>query len=139
MLKKEVIELSLTPEHIKKSLEEIEKNQPEFFAQNKETIKKLITELHIWFDLFSLSPFAELYGYTEDNDLRHREQRHHFKGIEAAEWVFTKKYGKIYAPIILSESCQHIKDDFPHLDDIDKIPLMEDWLNSDFRKKAIGF
>lgn len=135
---KEVIKLSLTPVHIKKSLEGIEKSQSEFFAQHKETIKKLITELHVWFDLFSLSPFAELYGYTENNKMRHREQRHHYVGILAAHWVFTKKYGEVFGEIIINESREHVRDDFPMLDDIDKIPLMDDWLSSEFRKKAIG-
>ncbi len=131
--------MSLAPQHIAKSLDNIRKNHSELYRLRKKDIEKLIAELHKWFDLFSEKPLAEFYGYVDRRAMRHREQRHHWDGIIAATYVFTKKYGEEFRVIIAEESEQHIRDDFFMLDDFDKIPQMDDYLTPGFWNKIFGY
>lgn len=132
--------MSLAPEHIKKSFDNIKKNHPELYNSRKDVLEKLIPELHRWFDLFSEKPLAELYGYTGFyRVMKHREQRHHWDGIIAATYVFVRKYGEEFRVIIAEESQSHVRDDFFMLDDFDKIPQMDDYSALGFWKKVRGF
>ncbi len=131
--------MSLAPEHIKKSTENIKKNHSELYNSRKDAIDKLIPELHRWFDLFSEKKLAELYGYVDRMAMRHREQRHHWDGIIAATYVFTRKYGEEFRVIIAEESQQHVRDDFFMLDDFDKIPQMGDYFTPGFWNRVLGY
>jgi len=132
--------MSITPVHIEKSLKNASKNYPEIYASNKKIIDSLITDIHSWFDAFSVSPFAELYGYVGVyRSIMHREQRHHHIGVRAAEWLFQKNYGELFLPVIKIEIWQHFQDDFFMLDDINKIPQMDDYLDKRFIRKIRGF
>ena len=71
--------------------------------------------------------------------MKHREQRHHYTGIFAAEWVFARKYGEEFLPVIRHETGEHFQDDFFMLDDINKIPDMDDYSNPRFLRRIRGF
>ncbi len=132
--------MSLTPVHIEKSLEAAGKNYPELYYDRREDVENIIVDVHSWFDAFSVSPFMELFGYTGlYNSVMHKEQRHHNKGVIAAEWVFSRKYGDLFLPVIKKEIWQHFQDDFYMLDDINKIPQMDDYLNKRFIRRIRGF
>ena len=131
--------MSLTPDHIAKSLKNAERNYPGLFYSRKEELEALIIDIHEWFDLFSMHPFAELYGYTGLNAMMHREQRHHNTGLWAAKYVHLGKYGEEFRQVIECEIATHFNDDFFMLDDINKIPDIDDYSNPRFMRKTKGF
>jgi len=104
-----------TEKHIKKSLDRISKVYPLVYNNNKETIDKLLVELHEWFDFFLIPPCSKIFGYAGRNCIKHREQRHHIEGIKVASYVFERKYGKEFREIILEESREHVIDDMGEL------------------------
>jgi len=124
--------VSSIAEHIKKSLKEIEKTQPDFFAENKDIIIMLISELYAWFDEF-FGKRGDNYDYTGINCMKHREQRHHIEGIQQARKLFCKKYGNQYEDIVISQGEQHVRDD------MGDILFADDYKAIGFWKKIRGF
>ena len=125
--------MSETIKHIRKSQENISKKYPDFYNENKETIDKLVTELHKWFDEFSRNPLAEKHGYVDINCMKHRRERHHIEGIRWAEEIFTKRYGEEFRGIILEEGKIHV------IDDMKQIYEMGDYYKIGFWKEVRGF
>lgn len=125
--------MSETIKHIRKSQENISKKYSKLYIKNKETIDKLVTELHEWFDEYSRSPLAEEHGYTGINCMKHRMERHHIEGINMADYLFTKKYGKEFRGIILEESKTHV------IDDMGEIYEMGDYYKIGFWREVRGF
>ncbi|MBU0929551.1 MAG: hypothetical protein KJ623_00575, partial [Nanoarchaeota archaeon] len=107
--------------HIRKGKKNIQEKYPKLYEENKETIDKLIIELHEWFDQYSKPPLAQKYGYIDRTKIRHRRELHHIEGIRWAEDLFTKKYGEDFRNIILEESKIHV------IDDMGKILEMGDY------------
>ncbi|HDQ22593.1 MAG TPA: hypothetical protein ENN28_01315 [Candidatus Uhrbacteria bacterium] len=98
----------LPPQHAAKSFAKIYEQTPRFFLKDWPVIFKLIWELHCWFDRF-----ANTKGYNTPGTLwYHREQTHHWEGIDEAVRIFTCKYGLKFMIIIEQEAKQHVLDDF---------------------------
>ncbi len=95
-------------DHAIKSFEKIYKESPGFFINNWPVIFKLIWDLHSWFDRF-----ANTKGYNTPGTIwYHREQAHHWQGINEAVRIFTCKYGLKFMIVIKQEAKQHVLDDF---------------------------
>lgn len=98
----------LTPDHVKKAFENIERKAPQFLINNWVVLYSLFWELHSWMDQFAnIAPYDNVYTLYY-----HREQRHHWEGIDEAILIFTSRYGIQLMPLIRQELEMHIFDDF---------------------------
>lgn len=120
-----------TSVHISDSLEHIACSYP-FFEAEKETITRLITELHEWLDEYHNTK-TEDYDYTGINVMKHREKRHHLEGIIEAKELFSAKYGEKYAKIIQTEAGRHVSMDMK------AIYSASDYRQIGFWKRIRGF
>ena len=96
-----------TQDHVYKSLHHLNYKDPKFFKENWDKISPLIWELHYWLDYFAGMP-----GYQELSVIYHKEQRHHWEGIQEAVKKFIAKFGQEFEQIILAEAEIHVSDDF---------------------------
>jgi len=123
-------------EHTLKSMENLQKNYPEIYKENKETLEEIISELHGWLDFFC-GKKTEEYDYSGINCMKHREQRHHLEGIQEATRLFSKKYGDKFREIISSESESHIWEDIGKY--LGRIPFESEYKQIGFWKELRGW
>jgi len=125
-----------TTEHALKSIENLQKTHPEIYEENKETLEKMLFEMHNWLDFFS-GKKSEEYDYSGINCIKHREQRHHLEGIQEATKLFTEKYGARFKEIISEEAENHIWEDLGQY--LGRIPFASEYKQIGFWKELRGW
>jgi hypothetical protein len=97
-----------TKNHITKSFDRLYQENPRYFLDQWQILRKLVWELHSWFDAYNCTK-----GYNSVYTIYyHREVRHHWEGIDQCVIFFTSRYGLQYGHIILAEAKTHVQDDF---------------------------
>ena len=124
--------MSKIAEHFVRSLENVERKYPELYLQEKETIEKLILEVHEWLDYYCGKTGEDeegKYDFTGRSIIRHRRKRHHLEGINKAVEIFSCLYGGKFTDVIRQEARQHV------IDDMGEVLFAEDYHQIGFWKK----
>ncbi|MCX6796223.1 MAG: hypothetical protein NTW06_01870 [Candidatus Falkowbacteria bacterium] len=123
--------MSQTIDHYNSSVENVKKNYPELYQQEKETIEKLLMDLHEWLDYFYNRKGEDEegpYDFTGRFVIRHRAKRHHWQGIDKAVVFLRLLCSSKYASIIREEARRHI------IDDMGEVLFAEDYRRIGFWK-----